>query len=262
MRMSRLCVASSVLIMAVCLCVGFVQADQKTEELITKLEAKASTINSYRADLTMNMEMMGQKMVYTGNLSFKNPKKSRMEMNTKMGAMEIQQIIISNGKTTWTYQPKMKMVQKIDMEKIIAETGNDTGQKNGDPSHPFQSLNRDSIVYIRTDKIDGQDVYIFQGIPQVPETDKIPFIPSKLEIGLDANNGMLRKMVMFNKEGKEMMSQSYSNVQLNVDIPDSEFEFTPPEGVQVMDMTEGSLNMMKQMREKQEQPVANPAPVK
>ncbi len=67
-------------------------------------------------------------------------------MNTKMGAMEMKQIMISDGKTTWTYQPNMKMVQKMDLEKIIAETGNDTGQKNGDPSNPFQSLNREASL--------------------------------------------------------------------------------------------------------------------
>ncbi len=31
-------------------------------------------------------------------------------------------------------------------------------------------------------------------------------------------------------------------------IDDSEFEFTPPEGVQVMDMTEGTMNMMRRMQ--------------
>lgn len=243
---NKLLVLSSVLIAVICTGISSVQADQKTEELIAKLEAKAGKIESYRADMTMNMEMMGQKMVYTGNLSFKKPNKSRMQMNAKIGAMDMQQTIVSNGKTTWSYQPNMKIAQKMDLEKIIAETGNDTGQKNGDPSNPFQSLNRDSIAYVRTDKIDGKDVYIFQGIPQVTEAENVPFIPAKIEIGLSADNGMLSKIVMFSNEGKEMMSQSYSNVQLDINIPDSQFEFTPPEGVQVMDMTEGTINMMKQ----------------
>ncbi len=76
MRISRLWVISSVLIFVICMGISFAQADQKTEELIAKLEAKAKTINSYRADLTMNMEMMGQKMIYTGKMAFKKPNKS------------------------------------------------------------------------------------------------------------------------------------------------------------------------------------------
>jgi len=235
--------------------VGFAQADQKTNELIAQLEAKAVTINSYTADMTtMTMEMMGQKIVYTGKTAFKKPNKSRTEMNTKIGAMDMQQITIWDGKTSWTYQPNMKMAHKIDLEKIIVETGIDIGKNPGpgDPSNPFQSLNRDSITYVRTEKITenigyGKDVYIFQGIPQATGTENMPSIPAKIEIGIIADNGMIRKTVKFNEEGKEGMSQSYSNVLLNVNIPDSEFEFTPPEGVQVIDMTENTLNMIKKL---------------
>lgn len=252
MRTSRLWIMNSILILVVCIGIGSAQADQKTEELIAKMEAKATTINSYRADLTMNMEMMGQKMIYTGKIAFKKPNKSFMDMSTKIGAMDMQQTIISDGKTTWTYQPKMKIAQKVDLEKIIAETGDNTRQKNGDPSNPFQSLNRDSVVYVRTENIDGKDVYVFQGIPRATEKKDMPFMPAKIEIGLDADNGMIRKLVMLNDEGKETMSQSYSNVQLNMDIPDSEFEFTPAEGVQVMDMTEGTLNMIRQSKQGEE----------
>ena len=44
------------------------------------------------------------------------------------------------------------------------------------------------------------------------------------------------------------MTQSYSNIQTNVEMDDSLFEFTPPEGAQIMDMTEPTINMMKQMK--------------
>ena len=229
--------------------IGLVRSDPKTDELIAELEAKAKTINSYRADSKMEMEMMGQKMIYTGTLAFKKPNKSRMGMDTKMGAINTKQIMISNGKTVWTYQPHMKIAHKMDLERIITETGDDNRQKNGDPSDPFQNLDRDSIVYLRTEKIDRKDVHIFRGYPRkATGTENMPFMPGKIEIGLDADSGMLSKMVMFNKEGKEMMSQTYSNIRLNVVISDSEFEFTPPEGVQVMDITEGTINMMKQMQ--------------
>ncbi len=258
MNIKKLVIISIFLITGLCIGIGLAQAeiDQKTSQLIAELEAKAEAINSYLADSTMNMEMIGQKMVYTGTLAFKKPNKSRLEMNTKLGSMDMKQIIVSDGKTVWTYQPNMKIVQKMDLDKIIAETGNDNKQKNGDPSDPFQNLDRDSITYIRTDKIDGKDVYIFKGYPRMTAgAENAPFVPDNIEIGLNADSGMLGKMVMFNKEGKEMMSQTYSNIRLNIDIPDSKFEFTPPEGVQVMDMTEGTVNMMKQMGEDKEQPV-------
>ena len=253
MRIGRLCIVGSLSIAVMCLGISFVCADQKTEELISKIEAQAKNINSYRSDLTMNMEMMGQKIVYTGKLSFKKPNKSKMEMNGKIGPMDIKQIIVSDGRTVWTYQPSMNMVQKVDLEKIIAETGDDSKQKNADPSTPFQSLKRNSIAYIRTETIDGKEVYVFQGTPEIADAKDLSFVPEKVEIGIYTDNGMISKMVMLDKENKEMVSQYYSNIQLNVNIPDSEFEFTPPEGTQVADMTDPTIKSMNETIEENQE---------
>lgn len=68
-----------------------------------------------------------------------------------------------------------------------------------------------------------------------------------MEIWIGADDGVLRKMIMLDKEGKEMMSQSYTNIQLGIEVADSQFEFTPPEGSQVVDMTEGTIGMMKEI---------------
>ncbi|MCK4905665.1 outer membrane lipoprotein carrier protein LolA [bacterium] len=246
---NRLWIVSSIFIIVLFISTGFACADQKTEELISKIQAQAKTINSYSSDLTMNMQIMGQRIIYTGKLSFKKPNKSRMEMSGKIGHVDIKQIIISNGKTAWTYHPNMKMARKIDLGKLVAETGDETKQRNGDPSNPFQSLKRNSITYIRTEKIDDKNVYLFQGTPEISGIEDLALVPEKVEIGIYADNGMISKMVMLDKEDKEMMSQYYSNIQLNVKIPDSEFEFTPPEGIQVMDMTDPTIKSMKETGE-------------
>jgi len=39
---------------------------------------------------------------------------------------------------------------------------------------------------------------------------------------------------------------AYTNIEVNTKIADSLFEFTPPEGVQVTDMTERTIKMIKQ----------------
>ncbi|MCD5401927.1 hypothetical protein LR013_05005 [candidate division NPL-UPA2 bacterium] len=43
-----------------------------------------------------------------------------------------------------------------------------------------------------------------------------------------------------------MFSQSYTNIEVNIKVADGQFKFTPPEGAQVIDMTDEVLNMMKQ----------------
>jgi len=227
---------------------GLLNADPATEKVISELEAKAAAVKTYRADMTMTTEMMGKKMVWQGKMLFKKPGKMRMEMIMDMGAMKMKQIHISDGKITWIYQPLMKMVTKIDVEKVTAEMKEKVGESNsGDISKPFQGFQRESLSY-RVKKVGGEKFYVFQGLPKIPEMQKTTFAPAKMEIWLGADDGMVRKIIMFSEEGKEMMSQVYTNVNINVRIADSQFEFTPPEGVQVMDMTEGSVNMMREMQ--------------
>ncbi len=220
-----------------------------TEQIIADLKTKAAAVKSYRADITGTMQMMGKDMSMRGSILVKKPKKSRTEMVTDMGFMKMEQIHVSDGKTTWIYQPKMKLAMRIDMEKVAAETKEESAaDKTTDISDPFQSFQPESISHVRTEEIDGSKACVFQGLPGKSDRQKIPFAPARIELWIGADDGLVRKMVFINEEGKEMMSQSYTNIQLNVEVADSQFEFTPPEGVQVVDMTEGTVNMTKEMK--------------
>jgi hypothetical protein len=50
---------------------------------------------------------------------------------------------------------------------------------------------------------------------------------------------------MLDAAGAEVMTQAYSDVRINGELDDAQFEFTPPAGAQVMDMTEQALLMLK-----------------
>ncbi len=227
---------------------GLLSADPATEKVISELEAKAAAVKTYQADMTMTTEMMGKKMVWQGKMLFKRPRKMWMEMIMDMGAMKMKQIHVSDGRITWVYQPQMKMVTKIDLERVTAEMKEKMGESNsGDISKPFQGFQQETLSY-RIKKAGGEKFYVFQGLPKIPERQKMTFSPARMEMWLGADDGLARKIIMFTEEGKEMMSQVYTNVKINVSIADSRFEFTPPEGVQVMDMTEGSVNMMREMQ--------------
>ena len=249
MMRRRWWIVSILLVLTLVLGCGLPRTSKTKEEIMAEVEDRAATVDSYRADLTMTMEMMGEEMITQGKMVFKKPNRSRMEMVMDMGTMKMKQVVVSNGQTAWTYQPEMKMVTKINLEKIAAETKQGVGkQMAGDISKPFQVFQRESISYIRTGKMDGGKVYVFQGVPKTAEMQQTPFAPAKMEMWIGVDDGLLRKMIMFNEKGKETMSQSYTNIELNMEVADSQFEFTPPEGVQVTDMTEGTLNMIKQMK--------------
>jgi outer membrane lipoprotein-sorting protein len=235
-------------------------ADAAAEKLLADVEQKVAKIQSYQADMAMSMKVMNQAMSTKGKVIFKKPNRSHMDFETDMGAMKMKQTVVSNGKTTWTYQPLMNMVSTIDMEKLAAAGIPGVGQNQGanDLSKPFQGVNRDTITALGTETIDGVETQAFEATPDLSGAPNMPFKPAKVQMWLGMADGVPRRVVMLDQAGQETMSQTYTNVVLNGEFPDSQFEFTPPANAQVLDMTEGTISMMKQMGGKT-QPAAAPA---
>lgn len=229
-----------------------------TEQRLAEIASKAEDINSYRVTMTMEMEAMGQTMTTEQQIAFKKPDKMRMTMKMNMmGGMT--QEIYSSGDTTWTYMPMMGMVMKMDMKKFKGAGRDHPGMAgSGDIVNLFKHIPEDRIEYIEDKVTDEGLVYVFEA--NMDFKDKVPpeasgnpmlaMLPKEMVYWISADTGLPVKMIMIGKEGNTMMEQTYSDFEINPEIDDSIFEFTPPEGAQVMDMTEGTKNMMQGMLEK------------
>jgi outer membrane lipoprotein-sorting protein len=150
--------------------------------------------------------------------------------------------------------PSMNMATKMDMKKIKAAGKNQPGMGgSGDITKPFEGLSEDKIKYIEEKDSSEGSVYVFEAQPDFgsqmqPGGPPSQMLPEKIIVWLSTDTGLPVKTIMIGKNGATMMEQNYSDFQINPDIDESAFEFTPPEGVQVMDMTEGAMNMMHQMQ--------------
>ena len=118
-------------------------------------------------------------------------------------------------------------------------------------ARPFEAFPKDAVKYTGKKKADGKEVYVFevslskftppQGANQPPSQD----MPKKMVFWLSADTGLPYEVMMVSGSGATLMEQTYSNYRINVPIPDSDFEFNPPEGVQTTDMTDSTIRMMK-----------------
>jgi outer membrane lipoprotein-sorting protein len=186
-------------------------------------------------------------------MAFKKPDKFYMKSETNMMG-GVTQEIFSSGDIVWTYMPMTKMATKMDLSKIKA-AGQDQSGIGGqaDITDPFKGLMKDAIKYVETKETDEGKVYIFETKPDFggqtpPGAEGHQMLPEKVIVWISTETGLPTKTVMIGKNGASMMEQTYSDFQINPEISDSIFEFTPPEGVQVMDMTQGAMNMMQQMQ--------------
>jgi outer membrane lipoprotein-sorting protein len=246
MILTRWHVPAAVAVLAFALQSGFLHGEETTEQIIAELKAKAENVETVRADLKMTTTVMAQQLTMEGSAIFSKPDRTHIEMSMDIGAMKMDQTVISDGTTVWTYQPTLRMVHKIDTAQVAAETGIEhSAQQGGDVMRPFQSLQAESIKWLRSDESEGVEIHVFEGTPAVPDLPQIPFTPAKIELWVGVEDGLLRKATMYDAEGNEVISQSYDNIEVNVDVPEEKFQFVPPEGIQVLDMTENVISMLK-----------------
>lgn len=233
--------------------------DSETRQRMQEVLNKASEVESYRVNLKMETEMMGQSMVTQGEMAFKKPNKMHMKtISNMMGGMVHE--TYTTGDIIWTHMPAMKMVTKVDISGIKGEGGVPGAAETADITRPFEGFPEESIKFLEKKTQDQTEYYVFEAKPSktgmVPPGQPTPqMLPHKIVFWINSDTGLPHKVTMLGEDGSRMIEQTYYNFRLNVPIDDSEFEFTPPEDAQVMDMTEATVNMMKQMRSQQRQPI-------
>jgi outer membrane lipoprotein-sorting protein len=206
------------------------------------------------------MPMMGQEMKMTSDVVFAAPDKFRME-NTMEGMPAGTNIVISDGETVWTHMPTMGMTQKIDIKRVKETLGEDhplgagmsPNQQSANFSDPFGGFAADSIEYLTTEPVGGVDCHVFEAtITTPPGMEKAMgmMAPRKAKIWLSKDDGMLRRQILFNSDGTRMMEMTYTDVQINPEVDESLFEYTPKPDENVMDVTEMVLKMSEQFGKK------------
>jgi outer membrane lipoprotein-sorting protein len=230
------------------------------DEILKDIESKTQRINSYTASLIITTEIMGQEVITKGKITFKKPDKMKMEMTSSVFPQEANTTIISDGKTLWTHIPVMNMAQRIDLSRIkkefsgeyeIEEVFQKHTKQSGDILNPLKGFSRDQIRFIGVEQTQMGEMYTFEArFPEEVLNARIEqwgFMPSKAKFWILKDKGIALKMDVYSQDGKRMLSQEYKDIELNPKISESEFVFTPPEGTQVIDMTDSSINMMKNM---------------
>ncbi|MCL4509524.1 MAG: outer membrane lipoprotein chaperone LolA [Bacteroidetes bacterium] len=148
-----------------------------------------------------------------GTLYLKKGNKYRIETGDK--------VMVTDGKTSWIYMPGSKQV-------IIDNFRDDKNTVTPDkflldvPSDYF-------AVLLSTQKSDKGNVYTLR---LTPKSDNSFIRSIKIVVNAD--------WTVHSAEVSDMNDMRYTyivdNLKTNSDLPDSEFEFTPPKGTQVVDL--------------------------
>lgn len=179
---------------------------QNAEAVLKSLQNKFNSINSLSVNVT---QKANSKSALTGKMYFKKENNIRVEFPN--------QLIISDGKTSWNYNKKDK--------KVIISDYDDTG--SGVLSINYLVYQYPSECNLSLSSEDGKQVLIL-----TPKSKRNNFGEVKLFINKD---DLIDKIITSN-QGAGSIEILFSNYSLNPSISDSQFSFTPPEGTSIVDL--------------------------
>ena len=183
------------------------------QEIIQNVQNVYKDISDAKASFTQTVKYGKSKaQTSSGTLYIKKESKYRIETGS--------QIIVTDGSTSWSYSPSKKQVV-IDYYK---ETGN-TFSPN---KYLFQYPENFYSDLEGSEMLSGKDVYVLKLRPR-----EGGYIKSA-KLWVDKADWIIKKINIVTDESNT--TYNVKNVQLNVGVSNSKFTFTPPEGVEVIDM--------------------------
>ena len=160
------------------------KSDVGAKKILDKSRKKYEGYNTLEAAFTLTMETPGQpKEVQKGTVG-QEANKFRLDMD--------QQVIVSDGQTTWVYQKKNNEVQINNAEPAGSDNGFMT------PKDLLQRYQKGDYLYSVVGKVTEGGKLLTQ-IEFKPKTKKSEY--SKLRISIDEKAGTIQNVKAFAKDG-------------------------------------------------------------
>ena len=201
---------------------------KEAQEVIRKAEA----LQSYRAKFTLEAkEEEGKTFRLRGTMLFQKPQQRWLEIY-EADAQEPSQILIADGKTEWQYYPQ---------NSVVYRALNPPPPPG--PHRPFAEAQPGTLRFIRLVEEGGQKRLRFEAepLPSMKEGAPVPIQKMRIEVG--EKDGLARKLELLDSKGQSVLTQSFTEVEINVAVDKNRFSFVPQEGVAVMDLPVSELGI-------------------
>lgn len=234
------------------------------EDVLAKAAESASTISSWSADIEIDAAANGMEMHTKGKVMGSDGRlRSEMSMEVMGDMVQVKNVRGEDG-IQWTELDQAGRVQvtKLDMNAIeahrqeVAAAGGSasTGMsKEQDPSELLQSYKGFYDLEVTgMEALEGTSVYIIEGPLKEELKGRLSLTGvlassgaklSRARIAVGADDGFARKLEILVENGNAIRTVSYKNFNADADLDGMLFRYTPPEGVQVSDMTDSIKQM-------------------
>lgn len=201
------------------------------------MEARAREIKSLSATVEQRIAVLGMDQTMTGRIRFMAPELLRMDLSLTVGGEKLSTLTVSNGKTLTVFSDMLGVAQSFDLARVRSVHPGWTGDTLA-PGHPFQDLEPGSIHDLGEEAVDGLACLKFEGRPRGRlATTRALYELALIRLWLGKADGFPRRAEFLDREGKALLTQTYTGVTLNPLLDPALFMFRPPDGVKVVDAT-------------------------
>lgn len=194
--------------------ISFSQGDNITaQDIIQNVQNTYKDIDDAKTSFSQTVKYNGSKsQTSSGTLYIKKENKYRIETGS--------QILVTDGTTSWSYNPNKK--------QVVIDNYKETGNTFSPNKYLFQYPENFYSDLSGTETMGGKDVYVLKLKPREGGMVK----SATLWVGKD--DWLIKKINIQTEESTTTFN--VKNIQINPGLSNSKFTFTPPEGVEVIDM--------------------------
>ena len=210
-----------------------------TESVLTAIAQKTATIKSFSADFTMTRYSGKRQLSARGRIESVLPDCSRMTI----AAGQNSQTALSDGTTAWVLTPSAQRTERIDAQKVKAalqDAALSTHLEGHNIADPLAFIEPRTARLIATEKVQGHSCWVIEGRARLQN-------PSTLRVYVAQQTGTTRKTALLDAAGQTVVTILYDNLKLNLDLNPDLFRYTPPAGANVIDQTQRTIEMIRNM---------------
>lgn len=186
---------------------------------------KAGQLKNYRARFTLEArEAGGEPLKLEGTILCQPPNCRAMELKP-LGSREEPQKVISNGQVEWQYVPETRTAYRIPNPAPVPG-----------PHRPFSEAKEETLRFTGVISSEQGSLLRFEAQPREESVDGAPVPVRKIRVDVSEQDGLVRELTLLDAQGEAVMTQRFSDVQVNVPTAEKDFNFTPKQGMAVVDL--------------------------
>lgn len=185
-------------------------------DVVKKLQARYDATSGFRADFAQEVESvtLRQKVEARGKVFFQKPGRMRWEF------LEPEQLLVTDGKFFWLYQPADKQVIKSPFEQAF---------RSNSPASFLLGVGRIEQDFIPALKGETKETYSLRLTPK-----KDPEAIGLLDLEVDAKTFDILQATIIDPLGNTTRVR-FTNIDRKTPLDEMLFRFTVPPGVDIVD---------------------------